>query len=74
MNARTERQVIPNLRAVYPKFIGLIDHRVVVVARYEPQQHLVALPDVGALKLDIARRRSAHVWQRCLVANDLRDH
>ena len=61
MNARTKGQVIPDLRAVYPELIGLIDHRVVVVTRYEPQQHLVALPDVGALKLDIARRCSAHV-------------
>src|SRR6185437_8344718 len=74
MNAEAKRNMMAGPVAVDAEFIGPLDHLFVAIARDVPHDDAVALPDLVALELDIAERRAAHMGERRLVADDLRDH
>ena len=74
MYTRTKGQVIPDLGTVYPKLVGPIDDCVVIITRHEPEHHLLAFSNFCTLKLNVTGSGPAHVRERRLITNDLRDH
>src|SRR6185437_735263 len=74
VDAEAERQVLAGARTIYQIGVGVFDHFVVTVARDVPHHHLLALPDLLAAELDVARRVAAHMGERGLPADGFRHH
>ena len=74
MDAKAEGQVLTGPVAVDNELIGPLNHRVIAVARNVPHDHPVTLADLLALEFDILRRGPAHMGQRRLPTDNLRNH
>src|SRR3954465_3905335 len=73
VNTEAERDVGARPRAVDDEVIGTLDHLVVAVAGDIPHHHLVALFEVLAAELGGLERGPAHMRQRRLPADHLRN-
>jgi Bacterial extracellular solute-binding protein len=62
-------KMLARLGAVDDEGIGIVDRSFVAVARNVPHHNFVALPNVLASKLGVTRCGTAHMNDRCLVAD-----
>ena len=66
MHAHTERHVLLGIRAVEIEFVGVFEHRRVAIGRHPHQDRPIAVAQLLAVEVGVARDGSRQAERRCV--------